>query len=93
MPGIAYDILSYAIQLAQPLHVSSAHPFNHVIELFKNGYLGCAESVAVHGLSLVLVCGLLTAVASLVAEHGLWSAWAQYLWRPGLAASQHMASS
>ena len=30
----------------------------------------------VHGLSLVVVCGLLIAVASLVADHGLQSAWA-----------------
>ena len=27
--------------------------------------------------SLVAVCGLLFAVASLVAEHGLWSTWIQ----------------
>ena len=41
--------------------------------------------IAVHGLSLVgasegyslVVCGLLAAVASLVLERGVWSAWAQ----------------
>ena len=37
----------------------------------------CWVFVAVHGLSLVVVRGLLIAVASLVAEHRLQGTWAQ----------------
>ena len=43
-----------------------------MIYLFVFGYTG---SSLLHGLSPVAVCGLFTAMASLVAEHGLWSTW------------------
>ena len=33
--------------------------------------------VVSRGYALVVVCGLLIVVASLVAEHGLWGAWSQ----------------
>lgn len=36
------------------------------------------------GPSLVAVHGFLTAVLSLVTEHGLWGTWAQQLWYVGL---------
>ena len=41
---------------------------------------GCIGTLAAEsrGYSLVVVQGLLIAVASLVAEHGLWGMWAQY---------------
>ena len=54
---------------------------------------GCAGSSLLHGLSLVVVsrgyslvavCGLLTALASLVAEHGLQGAQASAAMVPGL---------
>ena len=52
------------------------------------------------GYSLVVVCGLLIAVGSLVAEHGLQGSWAftvvaqpQWFWSIGLVALQHMESS
>ena len=35
------------------------------------------------GFSLVVVCGLLTAVASLVAEHRLYGSWASVIAAPG----------
>ena len=41
----------------------------------------------------VAVCWLLTAVASFVAEHGLWGVWAQQQWHVGLAAPWHVGSS
>ena len=37
-----------------------------------------------HGLSLVAVCGLLIAVASLVAEHRIQGTWASVVVIPGL---------
>ena len=40
--------------------------------------------VAVSSFSLVLVCGLLTAVLSLAIEHGLWSTWTSVAMAPGL---------
>ena len=45
------------------------------------------------GLLFVVVCGLLIAVASLVAEHGLQGTWAQQLWHTGLVAPRHVGSS
>ena len=44
-------------------------------------FLSVAESGSY---SLVAVCWLLTAVASLVAQHGLWSPWASVVAAPGL---------
>lgn len=41
---------------------------------------------------LVAVCRLLTAVAALVAELGLWGAWAQQWWLTGLPALQPLGS-
>jgi len=47
-----------------------------------------------HGLSLVVVCGLLTVVASLVAEHRLlMHGFNQQLWHMGLVALWHVESS
>ena len=68
----------------------------------------CAQafsSCRERGLLFVAVCGLLIAVASLVAEHGLQArglqqlwlagsrAQAQWLWRAGLVAPRHVGSS
>ena len=41
--------------------------------------LGTLYFHAMHGLSLVAVCGILTVVASLLAEHWLQGRWAQLL--------------
>lgn len=44
------------------------------------------------GCPLVAVCRFLTAVAALVAELGLWGAWAQQWWLTGLPALQPLES-
>ena len=56
--------------------------------------------VAACGLSLVavsraysLVHGLLSVVASLLEDHGLYGTWAQYLWLTGLIALPHVEAS
>ena len=47
-----------------------------------------------HGLSLVVVCGLPTVVASLAAEHGLvMHGFSQQLWHTGLVALRQVESS
>ena len=56
--------------------------FLHVY--FYSFIFGCAGSSLLHGLSLVAVCGLLTVLASLVAEHGLQGAQASAAMVPGL---------
>ena len=62
----------------------------------KRAFSGCSERglslvaasglfpVAASGLSPVAAPGLLIAVASLVAERGLWSTWTQWFWSTGL---------
>ena len=40
--------------------------------------------VVASGATLVAVCGLLSAVASFVAEHGLWGMWASVVVAPRL---------
>ena len=45
--------------------------------------MGSSVAVASRAYSLVVVCGLLIVVASLVAEHELKSIWAQELWLVG----------
>ena len=58
-----------------------------LISLFP--IFGYAESSLLRvGRSLVVMCRLLTAVVSLVAEHRLWGSQAQLSWRVGLAAPQ-----
>ena len=71
----------------------------HRTVLFKKKIIylfifGCAGSSLPHGLSLVVastaycvvvVCGLLIAVASLVVEHRLWGAWASAVAMYGLS--------
>ena len=57
-------------------------------------FSSCGEQ----GLLFVAAHGLLTVVASLVAEHGLQArsscgTWAQWLWRTGLIAPWHVGSS
>ena len=67
----------------------------HPLCNFQNFYLfiyGCAGSVLLLGLSLVVACGCLIVVASLVAKHGLQGTWAQWLWLEGVAALWHMES-
>ena len=56
--------------------------FLHVY--FYSFIFGCAGSSLLHGLSLVAVCGLLTVLVSLVAEHGLQGAQASAAMVPGL---------
>ena len=56
--------------------------FLHVY--FYSFIFGCAGSSLLHGLSLVAVCGLLTVLASLVAELGLQGAQASAAMVPGL---------
>ena len=43
---------------------------------FFSFIFGCTESLSLFRFSLVVGCGLLIAVASLVGEHRLWGAWA-----------------
>ena len=50
------------------------------------------SSCGVRGLLFVAVHGLLIAVASLVAEHGLYTRGLQYLWCTGLVAPWHVGS-
>ena len=58
-----------------------------LISLFP--IFGYAESSLLRvGRSLVVMCRLLTAVGSLVADHRLWGSQAQSSWRVGLAAPQ-----
>ena len=52
-------------------------------------FSSCVE----RGLLFVAVCGVLIAVASLVAECGLQARRLQQLWHTGLAAPRHMGSS
>ena len=55
---------------------------------------GSCSPVAVSGSYFVAAeLGLPTAVASLVAAHRPWRAWAQQLWCVGLVAPRHVASS
>ena len=62
-----------------------------IIHLF---IFGCAwVFVAMCGLSLVVVRGLLVVVASLVAEHGLSGAWASVVMLLGLVFLWHRESS
>ena len=51
-------------------------------------FSSCGEQ----GLLFTEVCTLLTVVASLVAEHGLW-VWVQSLWHMDLVAQWHVGSS
>ena len=54
---------------------------------------GCSLVVAIRGGSPAAVCGLLTAVASLAAEHGLQGAWASVLVAPGLWSTGSVAAA
>ena len=54
---------------------------------------GLSLVAASRGYSLVVVPSLLTAVASLIAEHGLYGTWAQMLWCTSLVAPWHVESS
>ena len=59
------------------------------LRCYVRAFSGCGE----WGLLFVAVRGLLIAVASLVAEHGLQAHRPQQLWRTGLVAPQHVGSS
>jgi len=52
--------------------------------LFLFYLFGSAGSSLLHGLFSIVVCGLLIAVASLVAEHRLRGTWASVVAAPGL---------
>ena len=56
----------------------------------------CMQAFSSYGkcsLFFIVAHRLLTAVASLVAEHGLWAHRLQSLWPTGLAALQHVKST
>ena len=69
--GINKGFVDPAIQLTWlDLFLQPSVLFLNFTHLF---ILGCAGSVTAHGLLSIVVQGLLIAVASLVAEHKLWS--------------------
>ena len=65
--------------MKHPLGVTALFVYFYFIYLF-----GSAGSSLLHGLFSIVVCGLLIAVASLVAEHRLRGTWASVVAAPGL---------
>ena len=67
--------------------------YSFLAALHLHCYVQTFSSCSEWGLLFPLVCGLLVAAASLVAEHGLKASGPQYLWRVGVVAVWHVGSS
>ena len=73
-PKVEYTDLAIHIHVHIQCHLRPSEKIIDFLSLFlkkKNYFWLCWVFVSAHGLSLVVVCGLLIAVASLIAEHRL----------------------
>ena len=90
-PVLAFLLCSAVCFLFRPLFIYFwLHWVFRVVLGFSVAALGLCPVVVSRGYSLVTVPRLLTVVASLMVENGLYGTWAQQLWDMGLVAPWHV---